>query len=888
MKDGCKRLIFLSLILFFIFQGRILTQTSLVTIEGMITDDEGNILPGASLTIRNMNTGYKYHAYSRQDGRYIVSGIEPGTYEITVEITGFKTEIRQNLVFNVGARLTIDFRLSPTAVEEEITVVAQTPMVELTKSEVSGVVDRKKIEDLPLYGRDFAQLATLKAGVISRPSGEEPVTTSGQPRGSGEFLIDGVSNEGNLVNLIRSNIPADAIQEFRVLTNMFAAEYGNASGLVMHAITRSGTNEFRGRISGFLRDEAFDSVNYFVNHEGYKGRKLSKDEYEKEEFSEYRFGGFVGGPLIKDKFHFFFSYEGLRYETYNTVTSPLIPQETVPLTSTNNQYLLKLNYQLNEKNLFSFRFSRDWPFDKGLGPGGIYSADVALDIYYGDLSFQGNWTLFPSDNTLNELKLLYSYYDVRIDTKYPNSFSISRPSLFTGKFVNQPQRDWEKRYQIVDNFSIFLGKHSIKLGIDFSYIDAYGYIYNYNPGYVLFATDAPFDPANPATYPYLFIYTKGDPNFSYPVTNAGIFAQDSWKIHPRITLNYGLRWSYYKVESLHISNKKNFDPRIGVSIDPLGDGKTVIRAGFGKFTNNILTNEALLTDWFNQLRIQYVYNPGWPDPFKPNPFGTTIVLPAATEYIAKEGQIPPNTIQFTFGIQRQFFTDFSAGADFVYAKGRNLIRWYNLNHVIPGTGWQRPDPTKGNVWLTEDTGKSEYTGLLLSLQKRYSQGWALEISYTLSKALTDTEIEWSSPSNYDDLSLDYGPSNNDARHRLIVNGIVDIPFGFQLSGILTYRTALPYNIITGRDDNRDAINSDYPPGKKRNSGRGTDYFDINLRISKFVNISRFNFQVFAEMFNVTNRANFGGFVGNMQSSLFGQPTWAYDPRLIQLGIRFNF
>ncbi len=155
-------------------------------------------------------------------------------------------------------------------------------MVEVTKSEVSAVIDRTKIDSLPLLDRDFGDLTLIKAGVVA-----EAGRSNAQPLGSEEILTDGVSNEWVGRNTVRSQIPADAIQEFRVMTNQYEAEYGNASGMIRSAITRSGTNEFRGRLAFFYRDEVFDDVNYFVNHDSYKGRKLSEDEYEKAPFDQF-------------------------------------------------------------------------------------------------------------------------------------------------------------------------------------------------------------------------------------------------------------------------------------------------------------------------------------------------------------------------------------------------------------------------------------------------------------------------------------------------------------------------------------------------------------------------------------------------------------------------
>ena len=192
-----------------------------------------------------------------------------------VKLAGFAAQKNTGMVFNVGARLTINFTLKPSTLEEELTVTATAPIIEVSKSEVSSVVDRQKIDDIPLLDRNFASLVVLKAGV------QEGSRSNAMSRGNEEILLDGVSNEWVGTNITRASVPADAIEEFRVLTNQFQAEYGNSSGMIMSAISRSGTNTFRGRASFFYRDQAFDSVNYFVNHDGYKGHKLSKDQYEK-------------------------------------------------------------------------------------------------------------------------------------------------------------------------------------------------------------------------------------------------------------------------------------------------------------------------------------------------------------------------------------------------------------------------------------------------------------------------------------------------------------------------------------------------------------------------------------------------------------------------------
>ncbi len=194
--------------------GKALAQTLLVILEGTVTDEEGRALPGAALTLRNVETGYVLSTTTRSDGRYIISGIRPGKYECEVNLTGFGTHLRRGVTFSIGARLTIDFTLKLVTIEEMITVTAESPMVEVTKSEIGSVVSRDKIDDLPLYNRGFGDLQIMKAGV-------QYGRANAQPRGSGETIVDGVSIEWVGTGSLRTTIAADAIQEFRIITTNF-------------------------------------------------------------------------------------------------------------------------------------------------------------------------------------------------------------------------------------------------------------------------------------------------------------------------------------------------------------------------------------------------------------------------------------------------------------------------------------------------------------------------------------------------------------------------------------------------------------------------------------------------------------------------------------------
>ena len=866
-------------------------QTTAVTLEGKVTDEQGSPLPGATVAAKNIDTGYTKSATTKEDGRYILSGLQAGRYECEVSIPGFATEIRKGLTFTVGNRLTFDFVLKQTTIAEEVVITAQSPMVETTKSEVSAVVDRIKIDSLPLLDRDFNALTLIKAGVASEYG---DIRSNAQPYGSEDILTDGVSNEWVGRNTVNMAIPADAIQEFRVMTNQYEAEYGNASGMVRSALTRSGTNEYHGRVAFFYRDEYFDNVNYFVKHEGYNTPELSEGEYEKAPFSHYNWSGNIGGPIVKDKAHFFLLYEGLSHTEYSNVTAPIAEPETLPWDQTNTQLLLKLNYQLSEKNLFSFRYGLNRPRQNDYVIGGMFTKSTGYDNNDTAHDFQFNWTNYPSDSTMNEVRVFYSNEAYAMLPMAPDdSFFEERPGGYSGKYPTLPQEITTTRYQLVENLTLFLGDHSVKLGVDASRIRSTGYVSQYVPGYYVFDTDAPFDPTNFFTYPYLLITSPKVADIDSPYWEVGIFAQDSWRVTPRLTLNYGLRYNYYQVQFLDINNSdiRHLNPRLGFSWDPIGDGKTVIRGGVGTYSQNPQLNLGLLVGIMDQLVVQYFFYPGYPDPNIPNPFLPPIPYePPVSKYQGGENLVAPYTIQTTLGVQREFVTDLSLGVDLVWSKGQNFSRLENDNPIIPGTGVLRPDMTKGDIFVFRMAGQTDYRALYFTLFKRYSHGWSLDVAYTFSNSKADVEDEQTGPYSYEPDAWErmYGPTDFDARHRLAVVGIVDLPLGFQLSGTAYYRSAIPWTAFYLTDVNLDSLNSDMEPGKNRNAERGFDMFSLNLRLSKYFTFDRFRFQIFGEVYNLTNKTNFGSVYDRIGTPDFGNPLAAGAPRQVQLGARFDF
>jgi len=881
------------------------SQTTGAVLQGTVADEQGGVLPGTTVTIVNVDTGWSRDVVTDTRGWYRAAALPPGPYEIRATLQGFVSFVRAGLVLTLGQEATVNLSMRVATVAETVTVTADSPLVETTSNAIERTITRTELDTLPLVGRNFTNLATLSPGVAG--VGVNGVSAGGQTTRSNSFLIDGTSNDDTVVNAQRGGFSLEAVREFAVLTNQFSAEYGMASGAIVSVITRSGTNQLQGRLFGFHRDDSFDAQDPFSKAQG----------SGKAPFSQQRYGGFLGGPIVRDRFHYFGSYERLREKTTNVVTSSLVPvdEREVPATDMGHQYFLKTDQRLSSDHSLSVRYRADSRGSTGNGIGGLNTKERGNNTNGLDQDIVSALTSVLGPTLLNELRFQFARRSTFSDTEgysVDGMPQINRPSGMFGKAQNMPQGRDENRIQLVDNFSYTRGSHDFKFGADISLIRADSFFPRNRDGNFTFVTDAPFNPADLSTYPTQYVVAILNPNQDLPNDLFSFFAQDQWRYKTNLTFNLGVRYDrergFHKITGVP-DDGNNFQPRLGVVWDPWGDGRTAIRGGYGHYVDQSFLNIQLNVASAKDSVEIVIANPGYPDPFS---WGTTAATPPSTATVTPHPRTP-ETRTASLGVKRELIGGLAVSVDGVYSRGYYQYAWNDLNYPDPVTGI-RPNPAVGRVIVYDDYGNSWYSALLVGVEQRNFHGAAWNMSYTLSKTLRDVEGFQFTPQDLRNLAGDKSLADNHRKHQLVGNVTYRLPWGFQLGAVAQARSGLPWNVTTGTDNNRDSFIVDRPDlavadgdprdratyfsgftGRVGNLGRnsaiGPDFFRLDARISKIVRFDTRRIEGFIEGFNLTNRVNFGRPTSSLRSVNFGRPTalaQGANMRQVEIGVRFDF
>ncbi len=916
------------------------------TIRGQVIDAQGAAVPGAEITISNQVTGIRREITSDGSGFYTIAGLPlTGKYKLTVARTGFAVEARDGLELRAGETATINITLSPAGTTSIITIYGTVEGVRSDAPQLGTRLDLGKIDNTPVLGRKITTLPLLDSSVRSaRGTGDLFLNNTlfiinGSGRRQTSYSVDGSSGDDAWGRqTIFTNIPFSALQEFTVLTNSFSAEYGRTTGGVVNIVTKSGTNAYRG------------DMLYMWRPGGIQARPplAIRDTVD----ILHQISGSFSGPVRRDRTHFFLAAERNDQKRDAVITSALAPGL---YTGEANQELLqaRIDHQFNSHNTLSGRFNFDLLKDTNPSDavGGTVLPSAARIFRRRTYSAQLSNNTIISSSLLNEARVQFQLGSPI--TKFDpvnSSYQIVRSGIST-EGESRSASLINHQYQFADTVSFTHGSHYLKFGGDAIYSTSGGYGQEFGSGFVLgqftIKSTVPATTATSAlTINDVQRYTQSFGNATYNVTEWlwSLFAQDSFKIRRDLTLNLGIR---YERQTL-TDDKNNFSPRLGFAYNLLGDKRTVIRGGYGIYYSEIRAN-IVAAYALNGPTGVFTFSAapgqfGFPTSLAPlTAFPTGAVLPAR-DIVIRPGQrsyynqffdisklkgyqdalLNPYAQQANLGFEREIGWNWFLSMDYVYQHTIRIDRTVDLNTPAPFERTQ-PGQTRSaaaadatrlitpvnngfrRIQSTLNEGSSIYNGLQINLNRRFSNKFSLNISYTLSRVLNTVEADapGGDPNDLNQLGIfERGHSVLEQPHRAVISGFYQLPHRFTLGGVATLASARGYNITTGTDSNGDGANTDRPVINGivigRNQGKGTAIYDVGLFIEHELNLNdRVKLSLRAESFNLFNHSNIvgrNGVYGNATTgqplSTFGQPLGGIsnvDPgRQFQLIFRARF
>ena len=848
------------------------SQASNGQIEGTVTDANGGAVANATVTVRNIETGTERQVISDDNGVYRVPLLPLGNYRVTVEAKNFKKLVREGITLTTGQTATADLVLQAGDVSATVTVTADTPIADAGKIDVGRVMNTREVESLPLVSRNPYNYSLLQANVTGRPNSEfgvPRINANGYTRRT-NYQLDGNSNtQADRGGIRLMPISETFVSEVQLVTNGFSAEFGNTPGLIMNAVTPSGTNDIHGSASYRFRRTPFYARPFQYN----SVNNLPKNGADNPVFA-------IGGPIVKDKWHYYGGYEYVRRDlaveparliTINStnqaalvaagLSSSIFPA-AIPVSQKVNFFLIRTDAQLNENHRLSGRFNyfhNNSPNNIG---GGANTLERSIDFL--DLSYSIGTQLIStlSANKLNEFRFQYAKRDSRNNA---NANSGTGPSIVITGIANfgSPENKGtisplETATQFLDNFTWTPGNHSVKIGGGFNRI------YDLRKSGVFarytFPTVAAYTAAKTGAAPKgytTYLESFGNPQIDYKSTFYNWFVQDDWKVTPKLKLNYGVRYDLYKIPNANSASpfsasqkfnvdKNNFAPRLGL-VYGLRDGKysTIIRASAGLYYDTPALDLYLRALQNNGSPVFFNFSFGPTTTGAPSFPSTLGSLPAGSALpVQSIDTIAPDfktmyAMHTNVQVEQGLTNDVSATFGFIHSSGRHIPIYRNINRInststladgrpiFSGTvsAATRFDPRFNNIAMAESAGNSNYNAATFQLTKRFSQGYQFSVNYTLSKStdnapeqnLVATQVGNSVLSDPTNRSRDQGYSLADQRHTFVMSLVAKPTFTIdnkalnyilnnnQFGLIFTANSGERFNIVSTADLNLDGF-----------------------------------------------------------------------------------
>jgi len=897
---------------------RLAAQVSTASVEVQVAGTDGTPLPGVTVTLRNTETGLTRVEVTGAQGTATLPALPPGTYRADIELQGFSPVTQEGVALRVGQTARLRATLSP-AVTESIDVSTTVPLVDVYKTDTSTNIVPEQIESLPVPDRDFQRLAFIAPGV-QRERGAFRFVTGGPVVGAGgnasqsTILVNGVDFTDAALGLSKIRFSQDAIGEFRVINNRYDAEIGGTAGGALSIVTRTGTNQIKGAAFGFYRADAL--------------RSQGALEQKKNDFSRDQYGVSVGGPIVRDRAHYFANFEQIN-ERNITLFRPAgaYASRADDLDHPFDQSLafLRLDQNLSEANTLGGNFVIERYREENFRVGGVNdeSTGQRLDRDSWNITLEDVAVL--SSGRLNELRAQggrRKFFEPTNSQAVGEWFS-SGNTLQTGANILGDLLGDGKEYELRDTYHWSGGTHEVKAGASYLHHQERSRIDTFQYGLFTYVTDT-------RALPLAYLYGEGSADVTYDTNRYAVFLQDDWRPRPNLSVNAGIRYdlddggnnpgfTHPLVTKARPKDTNDIQPRVAFSFDPSTNGRNVFHGGVGLFNGRYLLVPAGverqqngITGRVSRTRVNgallglntppFVLNPN-------DPTHTGVLLKPDISILAPELDTPESTqasLGWTRALTSHIFLDSSA----VYAKGRKEIVIRDVNFA-GNANPVRPNATYNQINVYSNDGRSEYKALILQLNGALKRGDLLTASVTVAdkKNISDDfspEFPFGYPNDPSNIDAEYGRSRADERYRFVLTGIIHLPWRLTLAPIYEYGSGQPWNHRLGYDFNGDGKNSDRPAGVERNDEDGPAFRQLSLRITKSIPIlTGQSLDVIVEGFNVFNTVNYdvtsidsaeflsGPTLANpalpfRANPNFGRARATLPGREIQLGLRWAF
>ena len=957
-------------------------QQTTGSVIGRVTDEQGAAVPGATVTATNGETGFSRISTTDAEGLYHLNALPVGVYDLAVELTGFTRVEPKGVVVNIAEVTNLDVTVRVARVAETVTVNGTTALAPTSSSGLGQVVDLVRIQNLPLNGRQFANLAATVPGVGLGFNSDSTKLSQYTPQISGgngrnlNYVVDGGDNNDDTTGGLLQMFPLEAIQEFNVLTHRFKAEYGRSDGAVLNVVTRSGTNALRGSWFTLFRDDSLNAKTFSEQM-----ANVAKSPYRR-----YQYGGSVGGPIVENRVFYFGAVERTQQDTKQVVnTLGLFPSADgvydTPLRDTT--LTGKLTATLSAAQYLSVRYG----FDRNSQPNGAGLRVTPQSWSTSRNNFNSinvNHNVVLGQTALNELIVQFAAFTNEIPSSAAGAALVFPNGVRAGANPAAPQTTEQQKWQFRDDVTksiAAIGGHDLKAGVNWIHEPR-----------LFTGTRALFDgqytfTANAVNAPIRDVSVFGGiADVNIPLDFFGVYAQDDWRPTSRLTFNLGLRWDYVNGVAIDQSKNPNFvimqnagragrfdtfaggalsdfgkepaedtnnlQPRLGATYDLRGDGRDIVRGGWGIYTDFAYTSASILNAALDaQGGSGLVFNANSPngivkadgtffgvtDPLSSIAAQNTVNrnLPLVQGAVASPRLDQPYTRQANLGWAHQLTANTNVSADYVRVDGRDLNVRLRPNVLIAPGRRALADlgvtPNSLNFRTAISGGESRYDALILAVRRRMSRGLDVNASYTLADSTSNVgpasdELD---ANLVQDINNPFGPvqdapnTRTDARHRVTISAVVQALWAISVSPFFMYRSALPTQTTEGIDLNGDGnvndrtslsykftgVSATGVPSFEENGPCDTvncswraAFSQLNLRVSRaFALPHDVRIEAIAEMFNLFNAKNpFIPLTTTRRSatvpqlSSFMQPT-AYagdfgqpEQRVGQVGFRITF